>query len=311
MKRAISTLLVSVLLIASMTSMVFAQEENMPFYLNVTGTVTSVGDVISIEDADGNQVNLVVSDNTVYPFESEIAVGDVVTGYYKAAAPMILIWPAQYNIDLLVVGAPEGTNLTADRFYTMEDNSDGYMLSKGGTFAFRTNDDTEIILADGKDFKGGDIEGRRLAVIYGVSTKSLPELATATKIVVLFEDVTTLPEPVANVSEWPILVNGDEIETPAAYQTEDGTVMMPLRAIAEALGFKVEWDAKAYAVAVGDDVKVAIGTEVAEGQPAAALVNNTTYVPLSFFKDVLGMANATHINGQIFIDSDSEDETVE
>ena len=66
------------------------------------------------------------------------------------------------------------------------------MISEDGMFAFKTDENTEIVLANGDDFSGGDIEGRRIAVIYDISTRSIPEMATASKLIVLFEDIMPL-----------------------------------------------------------------------------------------------------------------------
>jgi hypothetical protein len=100
-----------------------------------------------------------------------------------------------YEEDLLRIksgffpaGIPEGMNVKAGRFNTWEGN-DGYFISHDGSFAFRIDDDTEVILEDGIDFIGGDLNGRRIMVIYGVSTRNIPEMTTASKLIVLYESV--------------------------------------------------------------------------------------------------------------------------
>ena len=315
MKKAISLLLLTVLLITALTGTAMAAEKGSdaaktsPYYLSITGAVVDTDGAIKIEDQNGSPATLIVDEKTVYPFESEISKGDTVTGYYLANAPMMAIWPPQYNIAVLAVGAPEGDSVKVDRFSAWADNADGYMLAYGGAFAFRMNDETEVVLADGKDFKGGDIENRRLVVIYDASTKSIPELATARKVIVLFEDAVPLPEllpeDIFNVSEFPILVDGVKIDAPAAFMDGDA-VMVPLRAIAEALGYDVKWDAAARAVTLDGMTKVVIGQEVVAGSPAPVIADGVTYVPLRFFIDALDMANAYSFEGQIEIQSTGE-----
>jgi len=310
MKKMLSLLMVTGLLLAATTGAALAADDSadsqkaMSYYLSITGTVVSLEGNVKIEDENGNPATLVISDKTVYPFESELSVGDVVTGFYLANAPMIMIWPPQYNIAVLIAGIPEGDSVKADRFYAWKDNSEGYMLSQEGSFAFKIGKETEVVLADGKDFTGGEIEGRRMVVIYDMSTRSIPELTTARKVIVLFEDAVPLPEivpePIIDAAGWPVVVDGVEIDAPAAFQTDDGIVMVPLRAIAEALGFKVEWDAKARAVTLDEKVKLVIGEE------GSVIVNSFTYVPLSYFKDVLEMVNAFAFEGQIEIHSEGE-----
>ena len=172
-------------------------EAGTPHYLSVTGNVVSIEEIddtiqLTIEDVNGNPSILILDSETVFPFENEVVEGDTVTGWYVANAPMTMIWPPRYNIAVLAVYAPEGVNIKVDRFNTWADSEEGFMLSQDETFAFRMDEDTEVILANGDDFTGGDIEGRRIVVIYGMSTRSIPEMATASKIIVLYESIMPL-----------------------------------------------------------------------------------------------------------------------
>ena len=335
MKKVLSILLAAGLLTATLAGTAGAEDsafdpQPLPYYLSVTGTVVSAEDEanqdgwlkVSITTTDENPAYLVLTENTVYPFEKDFAEGDVVTGYFLANAPMIAIWPPQYTVAILVAGMPGDLNFKADRFNTWEDNDAGYMLAQSGQFAFLIDENTEIVLANGDDFSDGDIEGRRMAVIYGPSTRSIPEMATAIKVIVLYEDAVTLPEQVPeevpdltiDASGWPILVNGTKIDAPDAYQNADGILMVPLRATAEALGFDVNWDNAAKSVRLGVAIHLWIDkTEVHVGRmapisisTAPQLINGTTYVPLDFFRNALGMANAFAFEGQIEINSEGE-----
>ena len=336
MRNIISILLSVTLLTAGVTAMAASSgkmfdEPKSPHYLSATGTVVSVQEceeqegtlLVSITDEDGNPATLVITDRTAFPFENGIAAGDVVTGYYLADAPMILIWPPQYTAAILVAGQPEGMAVAADRFYTMDSNQD-FMLSQSGQLAFRTDENTEIVLANGDDFSDGDIEGRRMIVIYGpFVTASYPAQATAIKVIVLYEDPVplsmeitpdTFPENAIDASGWPIIVNGDEIDAPDAFQTEDGTLMVPLRAIVEKLGYDVNWDSATRSVRLGVAIHLWIGnTEVHFGRrapqnisTAPVVVNATTFVPLDFFRNVLDLPNAIAFEGRIEIDSTGE-----
>jgi len=172
-------------------------DRNIAEYFSVSGTIDSIDEVngfthVKIEDTDGNPSILVLSEDTVYLFSEELIVGETVTGWYLTNAPMIAIWPTQYTIAVLAAGTPDGVNIRVDRFFAWEDHTEGFLLSQDGMFAFQTDDNTEIVLADGQDFSDGEIEGRRIAVIYGISTRSIPEQATADKLVVLFESIVPL-----------------------------------------------------------------------------------------------------------------------
>jgi len=166
-------------------------------YFSVTGKVESVEEVnglihVTIEDENGQPGILVLSDDTVFPFSENINVGDTVTGWYLTNAPMIAIWPTQYTIAVLAAEIPDGVNMKVDRFFAWQENTEGFLLSQDHMFAFRTDENTEIILANGDDFSDGEYEGRRIVVIYGISTRSIPEMATADKLIVLYESIVAL-----------------------------------------------------------------------------------------------------------------------
>jgi len=170
----------------------------IPAFFSVTGTIESIEEVdgvtnVRVEDADGNPVDFVISDDTVFPFSESYSIGDTVTGWYSTEGIMPMIWPPVHNIAVLAADAPDGTNIRVDRFHKWEDNADGYMISQDEMFAFVTDDDTEIVLEDGQDFSEFDFElNRKMIVIYGISTRSIPEMATADKLIVLFEAVRPL-----------------------------------------------------------------------------------------------------------------------
>jgi len=282
-------------------------------FFSVTGTVESVEEIdgmirVTIEDENGEPAVLVLNENTVYPFAEEFEIGDTVTGWYVANAPMILIWPAEYNIAVLAAGAPEDSNMKVDRFDVWEDSSEDMLLSQDGMFAFRTDDDTEIFFADSEDYTDGALAGRRIAVVYDISTRGIPETATARRLIVLHEDAVF--EPI-DATGWPILVNGAEIEAPEAFQTEDGFLMLPLEAIATALGYEPVWDADTQTVKLDDTITVTVGSIHFDGVEATLqmmpmLIDGNVYVPIQFFTDILGLANAFAFEGQIDIMSEGE-----
>ena len=172
-------------------------DTNHPYYLSITGVVAGMEERdglrrIEIEDMDGNPAILVLNDETVFPFSTDFAVGDEVTGWFEANAPMIMIWPPEYSIAVLASRMGDDRNIKVDRFNASELSHEKYYISQDEMFMFSTDDNTEIILADGEDFKDGLLEGRRIVVIYGRSTRSIPEQATADKLIVLFESIVPL-----------------------------------------------------------------------------------------------------------------------
>jgi len=169
-----------------------------PGYFFSRGIIESIEDVdglthVKIEDTDGNPAVLVISESTLFPFSDSFNVGDEVTGWYLSESIMAMIYPPQYNISVLTAGVPEGVNIKVDRFHKWEDNPDWLMISQDEMFAFNVDENTEIILEDGQDFSDFDFElNRRMVVIYGISTRSIPEMATADKLIILFETAVPL-----------------------------------------------------------------------------------------------------------------------
>jgi len=176
----------------------YSADLNMGVFFQVGGRVMSVETIdgrthIEVEDSNGNPAILIVCDETtVFPFEKTVEVGDMVTGWHSAVF-LAAIYPPQYNVEVLAAGAPDDVMIRVDRFSKWDAGPDeNYMISSNGMFVFTTDENTEIVLQDGQAFAGGDLENRNIIVIYDVSTRSIPEQATANKLIVLFEEITGL-----------------------------------------------------------------------------------------------------------------------
>jgi len=174
------------------------QELMRPEYLSITGTVKSI-DVINrlttqihIEDSEGNPVVFSIAGNTVILFAETFEVGDVVTGWFLSDMPMILLYPPQYTVAALAVNTPEDFVVRVDRFFEWEDNTEGYLISQDRMFAFRTDENTEIVMTTGDVLTRDEIAGFRLIVLYNISTRSIPEMTTAYKVIRLFESIVPL-----------------------------------------------------------------------------------------------------------------------
>ncbi|MCL2461393.1 MAG: polysaccharide deacetylase family protein [Defluviitaleaceae bacterium] len=113
------------------------------------------------------------------------------------------------------------------------------------------------------------------------------------------------------------LIDGKAVEAPAYYENADGVVMVPLRAIAEALGYTVQYDGTARSVYLNNSIALTIGSKdytYARTTPitlaaAPELTGDRTFVPLAFFREVLNMNNAYFYEGQIVVDNDESMES--
>lgn len=299
-------------------------EENQSYFNSFTGLVKEINDFHSIEGAkivfveneDGSIANIIISEDTHIVDADEIVEGSTITGFYKADAPMIMIYPAQYNAKVVAVENKD-QNIKVDQF-----NKD--LISADNQLKLNISEETEIISEDGKFFEG-ELENKKLVVTYDISTRSIPAQTNPIKIVVLNEDkedaITDTKETQEesiefksiDVSNTDIIVEDKKIEAPTSYVNEQGTVMVPLRAIAEALEFDVEWNGEEQSVKIGKNISLTIGEDNYIDMKAAPiklgsapeLVDDRTFVPLSFFREVVGLNNA-YLHAQQIIINDGE-----
>lgn len=281
-------------------------------FKSFTGTVREIKElkgvqgskIVSVENESGQPANIIISDDTYILNNAEITVGSVITGFYDANAPMIMIFPPQYKAEVVAIENKE-QNIKVDVF-------DKDLVSADNSLKLNISQETEIITKDGKAFTG-QLENQKLVVIYGPSTRSIPAQTSPNKIVVLLESKDT-GTSVGDDSALEIVVNNGKIEAPSAYTTEQGTVMVPLRAIAEALGFDVKWEGESKSIMLGKDISLTLdqdnylNSNASNAAPiklgtAPSLMKGTTFVPLSFFREVAHMNNAYVHEGQIVIDN--------
>jgi hypothetical protein len=281
------------------------------YFYSFSGKVKEIADfnavkgskIVLVEDKAGGIANIIISKDTYVLNNADIVVGSEITGYYDANAPMITIYPAQYSAEVVVV---EGKyqNVKVDHF-------DKDLVSSDKELKLNISDTTEITLQDGTAFSGV-LDDRNLVVTYGITTRSIPAQTNPTKIVVLFEKADAV---IGDVSKMDTVVNNKKIEAPAAYVNEKGTVMVPIRAIAEALGYDVIWNNeqrsielgnKGISFKIGEDSYLYLKTAPIQLGTAPEIKEGSTYVPISYFRDVLRMNNAYVFEAQIVIDNEEK-----
>ena len=147
------------------------------------------------------------------------------------------------------------------------------------------------------------------------------------EIAALPGEITILPGILPIEAGWenndPIVLNGEVVVNneilenaplPFLQETENGdAVMVPLRVIAEALDYDVSWNGYLRSVQLGvaihlwiDSTEVHIGRMAPiELSTAPVLLDGVTFVPIDFFRNVLGQA-AYVFEGQVVIETDSD-----
>ncbi|HHY91638.1 MAG TPA: copper amine oxidase N-terminal domain-containing protein, partial [Clostridiales bacterium] len=149
-----------------------------------------------------------------------------------------------------------------------------------------------------------------LVVIYTEATKSIPAQTTPQKIIVLNEETA----PTGDISDMAILVNGKKIEAEAPYRNEQGLIMVPLRAVAEALGCTVGWNPESRKVVLDQNISLVIGKDQYVSEKAVPfqlgaapeIIEGRTFVPLDFFTKILHVNNVQVHGSQILIDHEGK-----
>ena len=221
-----------------------------------------------------------------------------------------------------------------DRFSLLDlgtDNNVITMKSSDGELIIHIGSNTPIVFEDGKSVREALVpgqtlsellNGRQLIVEYAVQTFSLPPQTSPLKVTLLYETIMPLPDLVPERGDGPlditamfngqIVVNGEIIQAPMPYVNgPDGVIMVPLRAIAEKLGYTVTWIQEERSVRIGAATYIWIGKDYyvigraapIEFGPAPELTNDRTFVPMTFFRQVLQGYNAYVFEGQIVIDN--------
>lgn len=283
-----------------------------PSYAKVTGTIQEISahglhgerQLISIATEDESPIHLIVSDHTY--LDDELKAGDEIIAFYNENAPMILIYPPQYNVEAIALAKKESTILV-DRF-------DENLLNSKKSLVLRIADSTQILAQDGSPFEG-ELANRKLFVEYHIILESYPAQTTPTRIIVLDEEELAAEpdeELLENAAEKPIVVNGKVVEAPSAWVNEEGVMMVPLRAIAEALDYEVTWQGETREVRIGIAISLQIDKDsyiFARMAPmelgtAPVLIDGSTFVPLSFFTEVMHVSDSSITKDGIVIQAD-------
>lgn len=294
-------------------------------------TEEKISTTLNAEDAENpeNTVNYIVSDNTVVlgwangdvKKVEDIKKGDRITVFSNAYAPAPLILPPQYQADVIFVeDNAEIDSLRMVDVDTYVKNEEGELVNVLNTLQINLGENTVITGLKGKMVTQDELDKKDLAVIYSTSTRSIPAQTTPIAIYVLGEneqalaqleaannEATPAPEvtpeettePVDYTTVKTLSVNGKEITNIYIKGTtfEDSTFMVPLRAIAEELGFTVEWDGATksimlnsgmYSLKIGENayIKGKMMPITLKSEPELK-EDDLTYVPVEFFCDVI------------------------
>ncbi|PIC76695.1 copper amine oxidase [Sporosarcina sp. P19] len=152
--------------------------------------------------------------------KTKLKKGDKVSAYTHADKPMVMIYPPQYTPDVVIVGKDEANTAVVGIF-------DDELVDPYLKLQLNVDDSTDISSASGNKVNADDLKGKDLLVFYKETTRSIPAQTTPEKVVVL--DINTVDED-ATVEQ---IIKDD-------HYMVDGVKMVPLRLLAEKLGYVVD-----------------------------------------------------------------------
>ena len=85
------------------------------FWIDETGKDAGCYKLMSVENRYGNLVNFVVGPTTYFVNHVMVTLGDIVTGFYDANAPTVLIFPPQFRAIVMAKDSPY-QNVKVDYF---------------------------------------------------------------------------------------------------------------------------------------------------------------------------------------------------
>lgn len=293
---------------------------SMPSYISNTVAVTEIGEgriatTLNKEDAENpeNTINYTIQEDTLV-FNSkgekkevkDIEKGADITVFTGSYTPAPLIMPPQYQADVIIINDAEQVSFVDVDTYLAGTE---YLVNAANTLAINIDKETKIVDKDEKSFTGETLENNDLIVFYGASTRSIPAQTVPSKVVVLGENEFALAQIAAaqNVTaETPAPVETPEIGSAKAIvvgdktitniYSKDDTLMVPLREIAETLGFTVEWDGNLravilnggmYSLQIDENSYVKGKMMPVELGSAPEIKDDLTYVPVEYFTEVL------------------------
>jgi len=242
--------------------------ENITYYTVKEGEQTNVLEITK---------DTLVFDNTGK--KVELQKGDKVLAYTFANKPQKYIYPPQFNPEVVIVESEEVGFVEVDYFF--EDLTNTYDILK-----LNIGKDTELFDVKGEKVEAKDLAEKHLVVFYTASTKSIPAQTTPSKVIVLDDYPATTVNPVNE--EIDNIIASDSYEVA-------GTKMVPLRVIAEKLGFKVDSTGKGAILSKGNMSYTITRGEKTFGYNKAlrtltvapTLKDTKTYVPIEFVDEYL------------------------
>lgn len=206
------------------------------------------------------------------------------TAYVDSSKPMIMIYPPRYSPEVVIVQTEEAGTVQYDQF-------DKDFLNKNKDLIIHVNEETEITNLSGTKLSKDAIVDEDVVIFYDIVLESYPAQTSPSKVIVLKYDEEESNPPAEN-PELSNVEKAYKIAEEDFYVVND-VKMIPLRLVAEQLGYKVDSNGKGAIVSKGAlSYTITRGTksygynkaiQYFEEEPAL-LEKGKTYVPYEFLE---------------------------
>lgn len=190
-----------------------------------------------------DKVLLFNSDTTEAFDKDKLVKGLTITAYYDKNKPMIMIYPPRTTPEIIVVNGKNMGQVKVSKF------NDQY-VSLDNKLKLNIAEETVLLNKQGDKIKKEKLQGKELIVFYDISTRSIPAQTTPKKIIA-WDNRDQLFEQVQEAV-------GDD------YYIKNGMKLLPIKKVAEHLGYKIKWDSKNATVELGKQnqtIQINIGKE--------------------------------------------------
>lgn len=155
----------------------------MAYFSSLTGTITEISRMevngcsllLTVQEEQQGLIQILLSADTYVLNCSPLSIGSRATFFYRANAPMPLVYPPRYQAAAAAL-TPHGTMAALDYFNEKLTNSDN-------TLKLNLTGQVPASLPNGQMFLGS-FSGRILLVLYRSATRSIPAQTTPEQVVV-------------------------------------------------------------------------------------------------------------------------------
>lgn len=264
------------------------KEEKKPVFIQITGKIDDVevrdsATYYSIKEGDKPAFLVLTEETLVFDDTGkkvELKKGDQVTAYTYSDKPMLAIYPPQYSPEVVIVETEGASSAVVGSF-------DKDLLDQDLSLQLNISEKTELSSTSGKEVTAADLKEQNLLVFYTITTMSIPAQTPPEKVIVLDQQKPEQEAPGDSVV--------DKIIASDFYEVE-GTKMVPLRLIAEELGYEVKSTGIGAILSKGPvSFTITRGEKMYGYNKAlgyfkvapALLEPSKTYVPVEFIKELM------------------------